>query len=72
MGLSAQALGRVPTLCSPMDCSLPDSSAHELSLARILEWVPFPSPGNLPDRGMESTSLTSPTVAGGLFTTSTT
>ncbi|KAM7248331.1 hypothetical protein CapIbe_000370, partial [Capra ibex] len=25
--------------CSPMDCSLPGSSVHGISQARILEWV---------------------------------
>jgi len=30
-----------PTLCDLMDCSLPDSSVHEISQARILEWVVF-------------------------------
>ena len=28
-----------PNLCSPMDCSLPGSSAHGIFQARILEWV---------------------------------
>ena len=27
------------TLCDPMDCSPPGSSVHEISQARILEWV---------------------------------
>ena len=27
------------SLCSPKDYSLPGSSLHEISLARILEWV---------------------------------
>ena len=27
------------TLCGPMDCSPPGSSVHEISQARILEWV---------------------------------
>ena len=27
------------TLCSPMDCSLPDSSVRGISQARVLEWV---------------------------------
>ena len=26
------------TLCNPMDCSLPGSSAHEIFQARVLEW----------------------------------
>ena len=28
-----------PTLCHPMDCSLPGSSVHGISQARGLEWV---------------------------------
>ena len=28
-----------PTLCDPMDCSLPGSSVHWIFQARILEWV---------------------------------
>ena len=40
-------------LCDLMDCSLPASSVHEILLARILEWVVFPSLGDLPDPGIE-------------------
>ena len=32
--------------------------------------LPFPSPANLPDTGIEPTSLMSPALAGGFFTTS--
>ena len=32
-----------PTLCDPMDCSLPGSSVHGVLQARILEWVAMPS-----------------------------
>ena len=28
-----------PTLCDPMDCSLPGYSVHGILQARILEWV---------------------------------
>ena len=28
-----------PTLCNPMDCSMPGSSVHGILQARILEWV---------------------------------
>ena len=28
-----------PTLCDPVDCSLPGSSVHQILQARILEWV---------------------------------
>ena len=42
-----------------MDCSLPVSSVHEISQARILEGLPFPPLGDLPHPGMEPASLTS-------------
>ena len=42
-----------PTLCDPMDCSLPGSSVCGIFQARILEWLPFPLPGDLPDPGIE-------------------
>ena len=32
-----------PTLCNPMDCSLPASSVHGVFQARVLEWVAMPS-----------------------------
>ena len=28
-----------PTLCNPMDCSLPGSTIHGIFQARVLEWV---------------------------------
>ena len=34
--------------------------------------LPHPSPGDLPDPGIELTSLLSPALAGGFFTTSAT
>ena len=43
-----------PTLCDPMDCSPLGSSVHEIFQARILEGgLPFPSPGDLPNPGIE-------------------
>ena len=33
-----------PTLCNPMDCSLPGSSNHGLSQARIIEWIAISFP----------------------------
>ena len=35
----AQALQSCPTLCDPMDCTLPGSSVLGILQARILEWV---------------------------------
>ena len=34
-----------PTLCNPVDCSLPGSSVHGIFQVRILEWVAMPSRG---------------------------
>ena len=40
-----------PTLCDPMDCSLPGSSVHEILQARILGWVAIPfSRGSSPPK----------------------
>ena len=36
--VKVKSLSRV-RLCDPVDCSLPDSSAHGILQARILEWV---------------------------------
>ena len=41
------------TLCNAVDCSPPGSSGHGILQTRILEWVPFPSPGNRPNLGIE-------------------
>ena len=56
------------TLCDPMDYSPPGSSLHGILQARILEWLPFSSPGDLPDPGIEPVSLMSPALAGRFFT----
>ena len=60
------------SLCNPMDCSPPGSSLHGILQARILEWVVISSPGDLPDPGIEPTSLISPALADRFFITSTT
>ena len=41
--VSAQSLQLCPTLCNPVDCSLPGSSVHGILLARTVEWVAMPS-----------------------------
>ena len=60
-----------PTLCDPMDCSLPGSSVHEILQARILEWVAMPPLGDLSNLGIEPAYLTSPALASGFFTRAT-
>ena len=42
-----------PTLCDPMDSSLLGSSVHGIFQARMLEWVLFPSSGNLLHPGIK-------------------
>ena len=39
------------TLCDPMDYTV-----HGILQARILEWLAFPSPGDLPNPGIEPRS----------------
>ena len=54
-----------PTLCHPMDCSLPGSSVHGVLQARILDYwsgLPFPFLGNLLDPGFK---YASPALAAG-------
>ena len=53
-----------------MDYSLLGSSVHAIFQARILEWVAMPSPEDLPNPGIEPTSLRSPALAGRFLTTS--
>ena len=36
---AAKSLQSCPTLCDPMDCSLPGFSLHGILQARTLEWV---------------------------------
>ena len=55
--LHAKSLQSCPTLCNPGDCSPPGSSVHRILQGITLEWVPFPSPGDLPDPGVEPLSL---------------
>ena len=57
-----------PTVCDPMDCSLPSSSPGKNTGVGL----PCPSSWDLPDPGIEPASLTSPALAVGFFTTSTT
>ena len=48
--------------CDPMDCSLPGFSVHGILPARILEWVTFSTPRDLPDPEIEPVSSVSPAL----------
>ena len=54
------------TLCDPMGSSPPGSTVHGILQARILEQLACPSPGDLPDPGIEPAS---PPLADVFFTT---
>ena len=59
-----------PVLWGSKDYSPPGSSTHKNQ--EYWSGVPFPAPGNLPNPGIKPTSLASPALAGGFFTTSAT
>ena len=59
-----------PTLCDPMDYSLPGCSGHGILKAKILEWCAIPFSRDLPYPGIKPKSPTSPALANGLFTSS--
>ena len=61
------------TVCDHVDYSPLDSSVHGILKKESLSELLCPPPGNLPNPGIEPVaSLTSPALAGGFFTTSTT
>jgi len=56
------------TLCHSMDYSLPGSSVHGISQARVVEWVAMPSSRGFSQPGIKPVSLVPPVLAGGFFT----
>ena len=64
--MHAKSLQSCLTLCDPMDCSLPGSSAHGDSPGKNTRVsCQCPSPGDLSDPGIKPVSLTSPVLASG-------
>jgi len=58
-----------PALCNPMDYSLPGLPlSMEFSKREYWSGLPIPSPGELPNPGIEPASFVSPALAGGFFT----
>ena len=70
--MCVKSLQSCQTLCNHMDCSSPVSSVHEIFQARLLDGLPCPPPGDLPNPGIKLVSFMSPALAGGFFTTSAT
>ena len=48
---AAKSLQSYPTLCNPVDCSLPGSSIHGIFQARVLEWSAIAFSALLPSPG---------------------
>ena len=66
----AKSLQSCPTICNPMDCSLPGSSVQVILQANLLEWAAMPSPGHLLNPGIEPICLMSPALVSGFSTIS--
>ena len=68
--LCAKSLQSCPTLCDPMDCSQQALLSMKFSRQEYWHALPCSPPGDLPNPGIKPTSLISPALAGGFFTTS--
>ena len=62
----------VHLFATPVECSPPGSSVHEIFRQEYWSGLPCPPPGDLPDPGIKPASLMSPVLAGGFFITGTT
>ena len=59
-----------PSLYNPLDCRARQAPlSMEFSRQQYWRGLPFSPPGDLPDPGIESTSLVSPALAGRFFAT---
>ena len=67
--LHAALLQSCPTLFNSMDYSLQAPLSMGISRQEYRNGLPCPPPGDLPNPGMETASLTSPSLAGWFFTT---
>ena len=56
--MHAKLLQLCPTLCDPMDCSLPGSSFHGIFQARVLEWGAIAFSMTSLDRILKSRDIT--------------
>ena len=68
--MRAKLLQSCPTLCDPMDCSLPSSSVHGNLQARVLEWVAISASRGSSLLRDGTLPLVSPALAVRFFTTS--
>ena len=64
-----QLLSCVPLFCDPIDCSHQVPLSMAFSRQEYWSELPFPSPGDFPNPGIEPMSFASLALAGGFFTT---
>ena len=64
-----QSLSHVEFFVIPWTVTCQASLSMAFSREEYWKGLPYPSPRDLPDTGIEPTSLTSPALAGGLSTT---
>ena len=70
--MHAQSLSSVQLFVTPWTIDHEVSLSLGFSKQEYWSGLPFPSPRDLPHPGIKPTSLTSPVLAGGFFTTSST
>ena len=72
MKVKVKSLSRVRLFVTPWTVAYQALLSVGFSRQEYWSGLPFPSPGDLPDPGIEPMSLTSPALAGRLFTPSAT
>ena len=70
--VSAQSPSRVRLFAASWSVVCRSSLSVEFSRQEYWNGLPFPSPGDLPDAGIEPASFVSPALAGRFFATSAT
>ena len=65
-------VSHVLLLVTPWTIDSQATLSMEFSRQEYWSGLPFPTPGDLPDPGVEPVSLVFPALAGGFFTSSTT
>ena len=65
-------LSCVQSFATPWPVALQAPLFMQFSRQEYWSGVPFPTPGDLPNPGIEPASIASPTLAGGFFTASAT
>ena len=69
MCVCTQLLSHVQFFATTWTVACQAPLSMEFSRQEYWSGLPFPTPGDLPDPGIEPTSLASPALAGGFFTT---